>query len=77
MKDDPASIKLREDHREWMKLNADAQETAERFEMIAAVHPSYFLRLLSRFSRWVAGIAIEREEIARTEARATYEEPKQ
>ncbi len=73
MKDDPESIKLREEHREWMRSVGDADEVVEEIETVAAVHSSWFLRLMLAIARWAQRGFHRGEEDARQAARETYD----
>lgn len=75
LKNDPGSIKLREEHRAWMEARGEADELVEDFETLVAPRPTLALRLLLRLVEWMRGKVHESEEDARVEARATYEEP--
>src|SRR5258708_6255731 len=75
VKDDPASIKLREEHREWSRSVGEADEAVEQIETIVAARPSsLFLRLMLSIARWAQRWLHKGEEAARIEARETYRE---
>lgn len=74
MRDDPEAIKLRKEHQDWMRTAGSATEAREEIETIIVAHPSWFLRLMLWIIRWIERTALQREEDARVEARATYEQ---
>lgn len=73
MKNDPESIKLREDHQEWIKTSAAARESLEQAEIVYGSNSSWCARMLLRAHQWIARKVLGHEENARLAARQTYE----
>lgn len=74
MRDDPVSVKLRKEHREWMGLTGLAKETTDMAETLADARPGIVSRAVARFSGWLLSLCRRYEEEARTEARKTYQD---
>ena len=67
MKDDPESVKIRIEHQKWMELHGFAKETLDMAE--TGRFPKWFVQ----FVAWLFRIVCKCEDIARREARKTYQ----
>jgi hypothetical protein len=73
MKDDPESIRLREEHATLMRESGEMHDYLNEAETMAHVHPTRIVRLLLRFVRWAVGNHDDIVEEAKQQARKTYE----
>lgn len=56
-----------------MKTTGMAEEAADSIEAVAQAHPSLFLNLMARWTRWLHGVYQRQEEEARLATRQTFE----
>jgi hypothetical protein len=74
VKDDPESIRLRQEHVRWMREMGEADDLLTELETIASAQPVFFVRLLLRIARWIYADMSEQAEEAREAARGAYED---
>lgn len=71
MKDDPESIQLREEHREFMRLHNEARDALDVIETVLPA--TWFGQWAQRVFARLREIWAEREEELRRAARETYD----
>lgn len=74
MKNDPDSIKLREQHAKAIQKSGIMHDMLDEMETMALVHPNLFMRVLLWAARKMVRVHDKATDVARIEARKTYED---